>query len=73
VSIRTIIEINHDQLQKLREEGWGQELYNCLSTHGWKGDRSVFPAPAGVRVLTDRHHSDDLWIGLNSSKPDNYS
>lgn len=68
MSIRTIIEINHDQLQRLREGDWGQQLYNCLSTYGWKGDNSVFPAPTGVRVLEQRHHSEDLVIEINGRR-----
>jgi hypothetical protein len=68
MSIRTIIEINHDQLQKVREEGWGHQLYNCLSTHGWKGDRAVFSTPPGVRVLEQRHHSEDLVIEINGRR-----
>jgi hypothetical protein len=74
MSIRTIIEINHDQLAKLKNDPeWAQKLYDCLATYGWKGERSVFPAPAGARILIDRHHSDDLWIGLNGAAADNYS
>lgn len=66
MSIRTIIEINHDQLSKLKDDPeWARKLYDCLCTHGWKGLDPVFPPPAGVRVLTDRHHSSELWIGFN--------
>jgi hypothetical protein len=74
VSIRTIIEINHDQLAKLKDDPeWGRKLYDCLATYGWRGTNAVFTVPPGARVLTDRHHSDDLWIGLNRSEPENFS
>ncbi len=65
MSIRTIIEVNHDHLHKLKDDPeWARQLYNCLCTHGWKGDYPVFPAPGGVRVLDQRHHSETLKLTI---------
>lgn len=69
MSIRTVIEINHDMLRDLKEDPqWAQKLYKCLATQSWteedrQGLYTKFAAPNGVRVLLQRHHSDDLWIG----------
>lgn len=63
MSIRTVIEINHDHLYRLKEDPqWAEQLYNLLASGDWKTDRMVFPLPNGVRVLGERHHSETLKL-----------
>lgn len=65
MSIRTIIEINHDQLDKLDDPEWSKELADSLATGDWRENRT-YPRrcflPQGVRVLGQRHHSETLKL-----------
>lgn len=62
MSIRTIIEINHDYLHDLTDEKW-EELKRYLRSGGGPAspDRHLVP---GIRVLGQRHHSEELKLTI---------
>lgn len=66
MSIRTIIEINHDHLHNLRPGGFREDLLPALlSALGQgpvrEGDRLLCEA-YGIRILGQRHHSETLKL-----------
>lgn len=57
MSIRTVIEINHDYLHQLRDDrDWFEDLSRILAS-GSKPEPGEFP---GIRYLGQRHHSETL-------------
>lgn len=63
MSIRTIIEINHDYLHKYREHpGLWDNLLNKILSDDWEG-RWVGDAP-GIRKVGQRHHSETLKLTI---------
>lgn len=60
MSIRTIIEINHDALHELREHP--ERVDEFLHLLGCQNPRDMAQIPAGIRVLAQRHHSDKVVI-----------
>lgn len=61
MSIRTIIEVNHDYIQSLRDEGHiSGDLYQqiCAAYTSSRWDHDV----QGIRILGSRHHSETLKL-----------
>lgn len=61
MSIRTIIEVNHDRLHELMDNPeFAQELWMLLAS----GDRKSIEHNRipGIRVLADRHHSQSIEL-----------
>ena len=56
MSIRTIIEINHDYLAALEKPEALEMLWRALRSQGH------FQPPNGVRILGQRHHSETLKL-----------
>ncbi len=61
MSIRTIIEVNHDRIQEMHDQGHiGYELYRMiLSAYTSSRDEHFVN---GVRILGSRHHSETLEL-----------
>jgi len=69
MSIRTIVEINHDYLKELKDNPESmQELYQKLDGRPLDRGDELIP---GVEFLTQRHHSEGvmLCIGSPAGKP----
>jgi hypothetical protein len=61
MSIRTVIEVNHDYIGRLLEDGHiSQELYRWVQDHYVKS-RATLPVQ-GMRILGQRHHSETLVL-----------
>lgn len=61
MSIRTIIEINHDFLTNLRlDPERTMRLFDAL-----KGPRPEEEFPQGVRLLAQRHHTEHLSLEVD--------
>lgn len=59
MSIRTIIEINHDYWQDLRDNPDSmKDLLNALTDKR----EEFYRLPRGVRILGQRHHSEKLTL-----------
>jgi hypothetical protein len=59
MSIRTIVEINHDYWQDLRDNPEAmRELLDHLA------DRQFKELPRGIRVLRSRHHSEKIDLRI---------
>ena len=66
MSIRTIIEINHDHINELVDRGHiSEELRNAI----FGNDKdvmdefgSMFASLQGIRRLAQRHHSDEITL-----------
>lgn len=61
MSIRTLIEINHDQLRDLSENP-DQFFRHLLSAR-------CTPCPHGMKVLAQRHHSDPEFLDAHAFVP----
>jgi hypothetical protein len=61
VSIRTILEVNHDCIQRMHDEGHiGHELYRMiLGAYTSSRDEHFVD---GIRILGSRHHSETLEL-----------
>ncbi|MBN3814690.1 hypothetical protein [Paraburkholderia sp. Ac-20347] len=70
MSIRTIIEINHDQLGALKNDpGWWARLLGNLGTSRYgaaineaNADGCPIHLGHGVRLVTQRHHSESAMV-----------
>lgn len=63
MSVRTIVEINHDYLHDLREHPERIELlWTLLSSCDHQRLNDVAQPVPGIRFLGQRHHSDKLTI-----------
>lgn len=66
MSVRTIIEINHDYLNTLLEHpGYMAHLLHVLrgTTVAGELNKGETPSPvSGIRVLAQRHHSETLKL-----------
>lgn len=60
MSIRTVIEINHDYLHELENPHHWMELVKKLKSGDWKGVPRWTRKVPGVRILAERHHSTTL-------------
>ena len=70
MSIRTIIEINHDYLDELRKHP--ERLVNLLDDLGGatyvgrlnkaNAARAPLDLNCGITLVTQRHHSDDMFV-----------
>lgn len=64
MSIRTIIEVNHDRVHDLEGRDsylWSRLLLN-LRGGGFTEDERQFFADHGIRILRQRHHSDHITL-----------
>ena len=66
MSIRTIIEINHDYLGQLGPEQWA-ELMTALASSSVTGQLNRAEGKpvnwtTGIRILAQRHHSETLKL-----------
>ena len=63
MSIRTIIEVNHDYIQRMHEDGHiGEELYRLiLAAYTSSRDERYVD---GIRILGSRHHSETLTLKI---------
>ena len=66
MSMRTIIEINHDNLYKLSDvRTWKYFIESFRGTNPDRDpDKEVFEAVTGHRVLAQRHHSEILNLKI---------
>ena len=63
MSIRTIIEINHDFLSRLGEDDNAMEQLIMAVKDSYSGDAKYMrPPPNGIRILGARHHSEKLEL-----------
>jgi hypothetical protein len=66
VSTRTIVEINHDQLNALTDPDRKLFVWNTLLDdlkRGLDSARREYYQSHGVRILGDRHHTEPEWHG----------
>ena len=63
MSIRTIIEINHDYMPQL------PELFLAVLKQVKQCNYSNDHLPSGIRILGERHHSEPEWIQKGSDEP----
>lgn len=66
MSIRTVIEINHDYLRRLGPEQWA-ELMTALASASVTGQLNLSEGKpvnwtTGIRILAQRHHSETLRL-----------
>lgn len=59
MSIRTVIEINHDMIARMDEQDWKDIKNMCLHYPDLQGH---YRQVNGVRVLGQRHHSETLKL-----------
>ena len=67
MSIRTIIEINHDFLSRLGEDdhAMAQLIRAVTDNHtGLARTKNGCPPPNGIRILGCRHHSEKLKLEI---------
>jgi hypothetical protein len=67
MSIRTIVEINHDLIHRIEEDEFGfvsTLLVAVLTRSG--GNANDLMTRFGARILATRHHSDDGKIVMKS-------
>lgn len=67
MSTRTIIEINHDALAQAKLTV--DEVIAALPSHGLRELRQITEGSTGVRILAQRHHSDDLFVRVGRFEP----
>jgi len=60
MSVRTILEINHDYLEELRKMPFDTVVDYLM--HGAYTDK--FRLPSGIRVLAQKHHADELVLKI---------
>lgn len=61
MSIRTIIEVNHDYISRLHKDGHiSERLYRFILDH-YTMPALMFP-DEGIRILGTRHHSETLTL-----------
>jgi hypothetical protein len=58
MSIRTVIEINHDLIDKMDTEDWESIKRYVLASY--TGSQHHYREVPGIRVLGSRHHSETL-------------
>lgn len=65
MSIRTIIEINHDYLSSLFKDDHAMEQLVKAVRDSYSGDpKYMRPPPNGIRILGVRHHSEKLKLEI---------
>lgn len=61
MSIRTIVEFNHDYISQLHKDGHlSEELYRAILDSCGRDD--PYRKVQGIRVLGQRHHSETLKL-----------
>jgi len=60
MSIRTVIEINHDYIAMLTAEDWKDIKAFVLASY--TGSQHHYQEVQGIRVLGSRHHSETLKL-----------
>lgn len=58
MSIRTIIEVNHDFILRMGPQDWEDIRRQILASY--TGDQHRYREVPGIRVLGSRHHSETL-------------
>jgi hypothetical protein len=67
---RTIIEINNDMLDEIRDPGFGERLFQLIQSGDWKHSDSLYTYPdqgRSVRVLTERFSYTDFYYGFSKT------
>lgn len=62
MSIRTIIEINHDFISQMTAKDWEDIKRYVLASHTGIGQLFNIREVPGIRVLGSRHHSETLKL-----------
>lgn len=60
MSIRTIIEINHDHIARMTADDWKDIKAYVLASY--TGSQHHYREVNGIRVLGSRHHSETLKL-----------
>lgn len=60
MSTRTIIEINHDYLRRIADDP--EKLIAFVRRLGASRGEAEKIAPYGIKVLTERHHSEEMKL-----------
>ncbi|HWT40976.1 MAG TPA: hypothetical protein VN081_06985 [Dongiaceae bacterium] len=60
MSIRTVIEINHDMIARMDSKDWEDIKRYVLASH--IGSQKHYREVPGIRVLGSRHHSETLKL-----------
>lgn len=58
MSIRTIVEVNHDYIMRMDAQDWEDIKRQILAAY--TGDQRRYREVPGIRVLGSRHHSETL-------------